>query len=77
MSHKIYCRVLAEKNGVCPVIKTLDADGAGADRRWTFSGVIDCLQSRRRHTVCVNEIEFKRDEEETAEQKKIMTLLKT
>jgi len=54
-----------------------DADGAGADRRWTFSGVIDCLQSRRRHTVCVKEIEFQRDGEETAEQKKIMALLKT
>lgn len=54
-----------------------EADGAGSARRWTFSGVIDCLKSRRRHTVCVNGVEFQRDGEETAEQKKIIALLKT
>jgi transposase len=54
-----------------------DADGAGSDRRRTFSGVIDCLKSQQRHTVRIKGVEFQRDGEETDEQKRIMALLTT
>ncbi len=54
-----------------------DAGGVGSKRRWTFSGIIDCLKSRQRHTVRLKEIEFQQDGEWTAEQDKILTLLKT
>jgi transposase len=53
-----------------------DANGTGSARRWTFSGVIDCLKSRQRHTVQLKGIEFEQDGEWTTEQMEIVELLR-
>jgi transposase len=56
-----------------PLFKT---DGIGSARRWTFSGVIDCLKNRQRHTVQLKGVEFEQDGEWTTEQKRIVELLR-
>lgn len=52
-----------------------DHDGSGSKRRWTFSGVIECMRQRCRHTVNIQNVEFQQDGELTEEQQKIMDLL--
>jgi hypothetical protein len=42
---------------------TSDFLGVGSTRRWTFSGVIDCLKSRQRHSVQLKGVEFEQDGE--------------
>lgn len=50
-------------------------DGEGADRCWTFAGVIDCLRQQCRHTVRVEDIEYQQDGQITADQQHIIDLL--
>lgn len=52
-----------------------DEDGAGADRRWTFSGIIDRLKQRSRHTVAMQGIEYHQDGEPDEGQRRIIALL--
>jgi hypothetical protein len=53
-----------------------DSDGIGSKRRWTFSGIIECMRQRCRHTVRAQNIKFQQDGELTEEQQKITDLLK-
>lgn len=53
-----------------------DSDGVGSKRRWTFSGIIECMRHRCRHTVRAQSIQFQQDGELTEEQQKITDLLK-
>jgi len=53
-----------------------DSDGVGSNRRWSFSGVIDCLKSCQQHTVEQNDVQFQQDGEWTEDQEKIINLLK-
>ena len=53
-----------------------DSNGSGSERRWTFSGIIECMRQRCRHTVSVSGIEFQQDGELTTDQQNIMDLLK-
>ena len=52
-----------------------DSDGVGSERRWTFSGIIECMRQRCRHTVSIGGVEFQQDGELTKEQRRIMELL--
>jgi hypothetical protein len=52
-----------------------DSDGYGAERRWTFAGIIECMRQRCRHTINIQNIQFQQDGELTDEQQKITDLL--
>ncbi len=52
-----------------------DSDGSGAERRWTFAGIIECMRQRCRHTISIQDIQFQQDGELTDEQQKITDLL--
>ncbi len=52
-----------------------DSDGSGAERRWTFAGIIECMRQRCRHTINIQNIQFQQDGELTDEQQKITDLL--
>ena len=52
-----------------------DSNGSGSERRWTFSGIIECMRQRCRHTISVQNIQFQQDGELTEEQRRIMDLL--
>jgi transposase len=51
------------------------ADAQGAERRWTFRGVIDCLAQITRNRVTVNGAEFDQNSVPTPEQEEILRLL--
>jgi hypothetical protein len=51
------------------------ADAQGAERRWTFRGVIDCLAQITRNRVTVNGVEFDQNSVPTPEQEQILRLL--
>jgi hypothetical protein len=52
-----------------------DSDGYGAERRWTFAGIIEFMRQRCRHTINIQNIQFQQDGELTDEQQKITDLL--
>lgn len=52
-----------------------DNDGSGAERRWTFAGIIECMRQRCRHTISIQDIQFQQDGGLTEEQQKITDLL--
>jgi len=52
-----------------------EKDGEGADRRWTFQGVIDCLKQITQNTVSVKGTEFFQNSTPTTEQQEILDLL--
>jgi len=52
-----------------------DSDGSGAERRWTFAGIIECMRQRCRHTINIQNIQFQQDGELTDDQQKITDLL--
>ncbi|NKB23149.1 MAG: hypothetical protein GKR87_02480 [Kiritimatiellae bacterium] len=51
------------------------SDGKGENRRWSFSGVIECLKNQGRHEVEIENATYQQDGKCDAQQQKIMDLL--
>jgi transposase len=54
-----------------------EADGHGADRRWTFAGIINRLKQICEHEVSIAGITYKQSTVPDEEQRKILKLLET
>ena len=53
------------------------SDGEGAQRNWTFQGVIDTLKTIMCNDVRIDKIEFQQNTQPTPTQTQILELLKT
>ncbi len=54
-----------------------ESDGKGADRRWSFSGVIECLKNQGHHEMEIEKVTYEQDGACDPDQQKIMDLLST